>query len=189
MNFVYRKNLYRILSILLHWAIGVYEYLWDKLSSIHARIWAIDGRGLLRDSNGAWVRGFSRLIGFSNVLLAELWALRVGLAMALNLNIDKLIINVDASEVINLLSKPCNTNRLTQPIVTDCRSMLQAFQEYRMQHCYRETNRVADLLANFGRCQDEPFASFENPRFVVLEALDYDSNDVTRSTRASVAFD
>ncbi|KAK7842364.1 hypothetical protein CFP56_014057 [Quercus suber] len=63
------------------------------------------GVGLLRDSNGAWVQGFSRLIGSSSVLLAELWALRDEIAMALNLNIDKLIINVDASEVINLFSK------------------------------------------------------------------------------------
>ena len=108
--------------------------------------------------------------------------------MALNLNIDKLIIHVDASEVINLLSKPYNTNRLTQPIVTDCRSMLQAFQEYRMQHCYRETNRVADLLANMGRCQDVQFISFVNPPFAVLEALEYDSNDVNRPSRTSLAF-
>ncbi|KAK7842264.1 hypothetical protein CFP56_014097 [Quercus suber] len=67
--------------------------------------------------------------------------------------------------------------------------MLQAFLEYRMQHCYRETNRVADLLANLGRCQDESFVSYANPPFVVMEALNYDSNVVTRSIRASVAFD
>ena len=109
--------------------------------------------------------------------------------MASNLNIDKLIINVDASEVINLLSKPDNINRLTQPIVTDCRSMLQVFQEYRVQHCYRETNRAADLLANIGHCQDKPFISFVNPPFVVLEALEYDSNDVTGPSRTFVAFD
>ena len=109
--------------------------------------------------------------------------------MASNLNIDKLIINVDASKVINLLSKPYNTNQLTQPIVTDCRSILQVFQQYRVQHCYRETNRATDLLANIGRYQDEPFISFVNPPFVVLEALEYDSNDVTRPSRTSVAFD
>ena len=50
-------------------------------------------------------------------------------------------------------------------------------------------NRAADLLATIGRCQDEPFVSFENLPFVVMEALDYDTNAVTRSTRASVAFD
>ncbi|KAK7859306.1 hypothetical protein CFP56_006808 [Quercus suber] len=48
-------------------------------------------------------------------------------------------------QVINLFSKPSYTNRLTQPIVNDCRNMLQAFQEYRMQHYFRETNRAACL--------------------------------------------
>ncbi|KAK7839899.1 putative ribonuclease h protein [Quercus suber] len=147
------------------------------------------GVGLLRDSNGAWVQGFSRLIGSSSVLLAELWALRDEIAMALNLNIDKLIINVDASEVINLFSKPSNTNRLAQPIVNECRSMLQAFLEYRMQHCYRETNRVADLLANIGRCQEDSLVSYVNPPFVVMEALNYDSNAVTRTIRTPIIFD
>nr|POE89572.1 putative ribonuclease h protein [Quercus suber] len=120
---------------------------------------------------------------------SELWALRDGIAMALNLNIDKFIINLDASEVINLFSKPSNTNWLTQPIVNDCRSMLQAFLMYRMQHCYRETNKAVDLLANLGRCQDESFVSYVNPPFVVMEALDYDINVLTHSIRASVAFD
>nr|POE83413.1 putative ribonuclease h protein [Quercus suber] len=103
------------------------------------------GGGLIRDSTGSWVWGFSRLIGTSSILFAELWASRDGIAMAKSLNIDKLIINVDAFEVINLFSKPSYTNRLTQPIVNDCKNMLQAFQEYRMQHCYRETNRAANL--------------------------------------------
>nr|POF04974.1 hypothetical protein CFP56_18430 [Quercus suber] len=40
------------------------------------------GARLLRDSNGSWIRGFSRLIGSSSCLLAELWALRDGIAMA-----------------------------------------------------------------------------------------------------------
>nr|POE95000.1 putative ribonuclease h protein [Quercus suber] len=121
---------------------------WYKLNT-DASVLPSSGRaggcGLLKDSNGSWVRGFSRLIGSSSILLAELWPLRYGIAMAKSLNIDKLIINVDASEVINLFSKPSYTNRLTQPIVNDCRNMLQAFQEYRMQHYFRETNRAACL--------------------------------------------
>ena len=46
--------------------------------------------------------GFSRLIGASNYLLVKLWALRDGITMAKNLNITKLVINVDAAKVISL---------------------------------------------------------------------------------------
>ena len=86
------------------------------------------GGGLLRDSNGSWVKGFSRKVGTSSCLLAELWALRDDLIMARNIHVEeKLIINVDALEVINLLSNAEATNQLTQPIVDDCRNILQAF--------------------------------------------------------------
>lgn len=109
--------------------------------------------------------------------------------MAKTLNISKLIINVDASEVINLLSKPSDINRLTQPIADDCRNMLQAFKEHRMQHCFRETNKAADLLAKLGHYQAESSASYVTTPFVVMEAHAYDSNAITCTLliRASTA--
>ena len=145
--------------------------------------------GLLRDLNGSWIQGFSRLIGSSSILLVELWALRDGIAMVKSLNTNKLIINVDASKVINLFSKPSYANRLTQPIVDNCRNMLQAIQEFRMQHCFRKTNKTADLLAKLGYCQIESFVSYVTPPLVVLEALAYDSNAVTRLIQSQIACD
>ena len=56
----------------------------------------------MRDSFGSWIRGFSRLIGASNYLIVKLWALRDGITMAKNLNIAKLVINVNAAKVISL---------------------------------------------------------------------------------------
>ena len=56
------------------------------------------------------MKGFSRKISKSSRLLAELLALRDGLIMARDLHIEKLIINVDALEVINLLSDTKATN-------------------------------------------------------------------------------
>ena len=100
--------------------------------------------------------------------------------MVKSLNTNKLIINVDASKVINLFSKPSYANRLTQPIMDNCRNMLQAIQEFRMQHCFRKTNKAVDLLAKLGYCQIESFVSYVTPPLVVLEALAYDSNAVTR---------
>ena len=54
--------------------------------------------------------------------MAELWAIRDGIHMARHLNIGNLIIKcVDSVEAIKLLSSPSNSNRLTQPLVNDCR--------------------------------------------------------------------
>ena len=73
----------------------------------------------------------------------------------------------------------------------DYKNMLQAFQEYHMQHCFRETNKVADLLAKLGRGQFESFISYVMPLFVVMEALSCDCNAVpyTHLIRASTAYD
>ena len=109
--------------------------------------------------------------------------------MAKSLNIDKLIINVDASKVINLFSKPSYANRLTQPIVDNCRNMLQAIQEFRMKHCFRKTNKATNLLAKLGCYQTESFVSYVTPPLVVMEALTYDSNVVTYLIQAPTAYD
>ena len=126
---------------------------WHKLNTdasvLAASDHACDG-GLIRDSSGDWVKVFSRKIGTSSCLLAELWALRDGLIMARDLHIEKIIINVDALEVINLLSHTKATNRLTQPVVDYCMNTLQAFQEVQLQHCFRETNRATNFLAKLG---------------------------------------
>ena len=98
--------------------------------------------------------------------------------MAKSLNITKLVINVDAAKVISLFSKPSCVNWLTQPIVDDCRNMLQVFQEYHMQYCFRETNKVANLIAKLGRGQIEHFISYVTSPFVVMEALSFDCNVV-----------
>ena len=106
--------------------------------------------------------------------------------MARNIHVEeKHIINVDALEVINLLSNAKATNRLTQPTVDDCRNILQAFQEVHLQHCYRETNKVADFLAKLGHGQSDPFVYYVTPPFSIMEALSDDANAVlyNRTTR------
>ena len=105
--------------------------------------------------------------------------------MARDLHIEKLIINVDALEVINLLSHTKATNRLTQPIVDYCRNTLQAFQEVQLQHCFRKTNCAADFLAKLGHSQLDHFVYYVSPPFGVMEVLTIDAIGVlyTRTTR------
>ena len=94
------------------------------------------------------------------------------------LNIHNLIINVDSTEAIKLLSSPSCYNRLTQPLVNDCRDTLQAFQQVHLLHCFREANRAADSLAKIGCAQMELFVSFVTPPLYVMEVLIYDSPHV-----------
>ncbi|KAK9997536.1 hypothetical protein SO802_022222 [Lithocarpus litseifolius] len=52
------------------------------------------GGGVLRDDAGLWVKGFARQIGHTTSFLAELWALRDGLTMCLDLRINALEMDI-----------------------------------------------------------------------------------------------
>uniref|UniRef100_A0A2N9F7H7 Reverse transcriptase domain-containing protein n=1 Tax=Fagus sylvatica TaxID=28930 RepID=A0A2N9F7H7_FAGSY len=55
--------------------------------------------GIIRNHTGGWIKGFSRKIGVTNSLAAELWGLRDGLILAHQQNIKKIIIELDAKAV------------------------------------------------------------------------------------------
>ena len=52
--------------------------------------------GIVRDDQGEWVAGFSRHIGSTNSFTAEMWGLREGLILCCNLNIESLVVELDA---------------------------------------------------------------------------------------------
>ena len=62
------------------------------------------GRGLFRDHEGKWVKGYARGIGHTNSFIAELWALRDGLNLAREMGLNKLIIELDALSIVLLMN-------------------------------------------------------------------------------------
>ena len=80
---------------------------------------------------GSWVRGFSRSIGITHSLAAELWGLQDGLALAKNLNIKELYIELDVKAVITILTSHDTLFDLSHPystLISDCRTLLQCFE-------------------------------------------------------------
>ncbi|PNX87731.1 ribonuclease H [Trifolium pratense] len=65
-------------------------------------------RGLIWNSDGAWVHDFAGNIGFSNILHAELLAVYHGLVLAWELDIKDLWCYSDYKIVIKLLSNHVN---------------------------------------------------------------------------------
>ena len=61
------------------------------------------GRGVIRDCEGRWMRGFARSIGFITSIMAEFWALRDGLLLARQIGVQNLIIELDAKVVVELV--------------------------------------------------------------------------------------
>ncbi|KAJ1376124.1 Ribonuclease H-like superfamily [Sesbania bispinosa] len=68
--------------------------------------------GVLRDSDGHWIRGFSDHRAYGNILEAKLLALQVGLQYAWEQNHRYILCETDSLEVIHLLKdeRPCSSS-------------------------------------------------------------------------------
>ena len=130
--------------------------------------------GLLRDSNGLWIRGFAKAMVVSSSLAAELWAVREGLILCLELQTQAVEIELDAAAAINLLSGNSNTNGDLSGLVDDCRDLLKQLPHARMLHCYREANACADTLARMGAASVGGDAYFVTPPHNVFPLLNFD---------------
>lgn len=74
----------------------------------------------MRDEDGRWVAGFSRRIGVTTSFVAELWGLREGLILCSNLNIQSLIVELDAKAVVDVFLNPNYQNNAISPILDNC---------------------------------------------------------------------
>ena len=118
---------------------------------------------MLRDSNGHWVKGYARSIGFTTSVIAELWALRDGLNLALSEGIRSLIVELDARVVVDLIKSNVDSSKLYSPLLCDCRCLLREFHRVQVQHVFREGNCPADALARWGCSMNNAFAVFNHP--------------------------
>ena len=58
-----------------------------------------------------WIRGFSRSIGYTTSVMAELWALRDGLSLTIQLGIRNLEVEFDAKVIVEMLNNANSSNK------------------------------------------------------------------------------
>lgn len=127
---------------------------WWKLNSdgsVDNSTGRVGAGGLIRDLDGRWMKGFSRLLGRVDRLMAEAWALWDGLKTAIDMEIDKLMIELDCKVFLDLVWGGSDLNLKLKPIILNCRRMCRAFKEVRATHIFREADQAADLLAKEAR--------------------------------------
>ena len=136
------------------------------------------GGGLIRDANGSWVSGYARAIGCTTNMAAELWALRDGINLCISLNLQAVVIELDAKLVVDLLSKTTRSSNAIDTIAADCKEGLKKIPMTIMQQCYREANKCADALARWGALLPQDFVIFQELPIEVSFLLSLDSADV-----------
>ncbi|XP_050242423.1 uncharacterized protein LOC126691393 [Quercus robur] len=162
---------------------------WKKLNTDGSRLGGSDRAGcggLVRDEHGEWVAGFTRHIGSTSSFIAELWGLREGLLLCCNLNIESLMVELDAQAVVDVLKNNAYENNVVSPILDDCRLLAARFHQIQFKHCYRQVNRCADLLAKMGAAQELDFISFVSPPVDICNAFEDDLNGVYCNRMCSV---
>ncbi|KAK7848077.1 putative ribonuclease h protein [Quercus suber] len=105
---------------------------------------------LIRLCDGQWVAGFAKKIDVSSSLAAELWGLREGLALCVDVHAQAVEVELDAAAAISLISCNSRSNGDFSGLVDDCRDLLLQLPQAKVVHCYREANFCADALAKLG---------------------------------------
>lgn len=146
------------------------------------------GGGVIRDWTGRWIVGFSRRIGITTSLLAELWAIRDGLMLCIERNFSKVEVELDAKAVVDMLTNPQYDNMAIHAILEDCKFLVAKIPQTRIKHCYREANRCADMLARKGTELNGSLAIFANPPLDILNVVEADLRGISLDRRCPVSF-
>ncbi|OIT00921.1 putative ribonuclease h protein, partial [Nicotiana attenuata] len=121
---------------------NIYKLNTDAAHSTHSTRNGIGG--IIRDHRGNWILGFAGTVLSKEANVTEILALLQGLRCAVQHNLTPLNVEIDAKEVIRLLT---NNNILHANLLSDCRHLLKQLHDPTVSHAYREQNRLADKLA------------------------------------------
>jgi len=145
--------------------------------------------GILRDSLGNWVAGFSAFIGFGNSLSAELWGIFKGIELAISLNCKNLIVETDSQVSKNLITTDTSlSHHPFSTLIENCRYLIMQLDDFKIQHVLREGNSCADALTNHGRINQLHLTVFDSlPPFLSLLFL-HDLLEIGNIRRSSSSF-
>ena len=134
---------------------------------------------VLRDDKGRFiVRGNWWIEWCDNVLTAEVLALKFGLFLAQKAGCNRLVVNSDNMEVIDIMKNGGHSAGVAAVVFDDCYFMACDFTLIRFEHCNREANKVADELARLAK-----FSPFElwmdSAPSAIIPILVYDATILT----------
>ncbi|KAL1219253.1 putative ribonuclease H protein [Cardamine amara subsp. amara] len=105
--------------------------------------------GAMRDAAGRWCGGFALNIGVCTAPLGELWGVYYRLYIAWGRGVTRLEMEVDSKLVVGFLKTGISDSHPLSFLVRLCHGFLSRDWIVRISHVYRETNRLADGLANY----------------------------------------
>ncbi|KAH9666643.1 putative ribonuclease H protein [Citrus sinensis] len=130
--------------------------------------------GVIRDSFGNWISGFSMNIGESSVIMAELWGLYQGLSIAWNVGIRHLLVEVDSLCVTQMIFQQVVVPNVFYALVVAIRDFLSRNWQMSISHIYREANSAAYFMANMAHLVPHGLHLFSNPPVGIYSIISQD---------------
>lgn len=111
---------------------------------------------MFRGSNGKWLSGFSKKLGFCSSYLAELWALLTGLQVARALKYTRILVEMDAKIIVQQIQAGTQGHHEGWRLLDRIKDLVQSADwEIQLFHVYREANMLANALASLASMQVE----------------------------------
>ncbi|KAL4388752.1 hypothetical protein GQ457_09G005630 [Hibiscus cannabinus] len=132
--------------------------------------------GVIRNEFGGWLIGFSRKLGICSVIEAELWGIYEGLLVAWSLGLNRIIVEVDSADVINLIHQ-YKVGEASLALVPHIVSLIRRSWTIELSHVSREGNRLADCMAKFPYWNDLLRHRFLSPPDSMVPMIETESQD------------
>ncbi|XP_058734094.1 dynamin-related protein 4C-like [Vicia villosa] len=105
--------------------------------------------GIIRDNQGDCKGGLAKFLANCNIVKADLWGIFVELSLAKDLGYYKVYVNVDSTSTIDMIQSGRALDLNSHSLVKQILELMKIFEDIKVIHSYRQTNRCADALAKF----------------------------------------
>lgn len=119
--------------------------------------------GLIRNQAGDPIVCFSGRKGAKAVLEQELRGIEIGLKVAKQLRLKKIAIGSDSALAVNIVLRDKEEPWYHRNLIRSIKMLCNNFQNVRIYHCYRETNRPTNWLTKRGRIGEKGICMFTGP--------------------------
>lgn len=135
--------------------------------------------GCFRDRYGIWRGGFSLNLGNCSAFRAELWGVYHGLNEAWNRGYRQVILQVDNKSVVYAISGNSHHPCANSDLITSIIELRDRDWDVKIVHVFRESNSVADALANWAFSSSEHIIWHDSPPSRCSLYLHYDMQGVS----------
>lgn len=131
--------------------------------------------GVIRNTNGDWLWGFTSYLGHQDNLFAELMAMNKGLLLAWDQGYRQVVCYSDSLLAIHLVQGPFNQLHAYATVIQNIKDCIHRNWSVQILHTLREGNSATDFMAKMGANSTEHWSVFRHPPHGMADILARDA--------------